>query len=72
MPMFFFFCPKYIVKMTHSDEMILNFAKNKDCVHYVNVSVLIKFSQKTSVFTLTIILVLHKIICFGCVLVSPR
>ena len=39
--------------------------------HYMNVSVLIKFSQKTSVFTLKL-LVLHKIICFGCVLESPR
>ena len=39
--------------------------------HYMNVSVLIKFSQKTSVFTL-IIKVLHKIIYFGCVLELPR
>ena len=39
--------------------------------HYVNVSVLIKFSQKTSVFTL-IISSLNKIICFGCVLESHR
>ena len=37
-------------------------------VYYVNVSILIKFSQKTSLFTL----ILHKIICFGCVLESPH
>ena len=37
----------------------------------MNVSVLIKFSQKTSVFYLNYH-VLHKIICFGCVLESPR
>ena len=35
-------------------------------IHYVNVSVIIKFSQKTSIFTL-----IHKIICFGCVLELP-
>ena len=39
--------------------------------HYMNVSVLIKFSQKTTVFTL-IIKFLHKIIYFGFVLESPR
>ena len=39
-------------------------------IHYVNISALIKFSEKTSVFTL-LSYVLHKIICFGCVLQSP-
>ena len=39
--------------------------------HYVNVSVLIKFSQKTSVFTL-IIISCPKNHMFGCVFESPR
>ena len=38
--------------------------------HFVNVSVLIKFSQKTSVFTFIIISSIKS--CFGCVLESPR
>ena len=39
--------------------------------HYVIVSILIKLSLKTCVFIL-IIIKLHKIICRGCVLESPR
>ena len=38
--------------------------RKTETLHYMNVIVLIKFSQKTSV--------LHKIICFGCVLESPH
>ena len=43
--------------------------------HYVNVSVLIKFSQKYNIIEVILPYlpsVLHKIICCGCVLESPR
>ena len=50
---------------------VMRILESKREMHYAKVSVLINFSQKSSVFTL-IIVRLHKIICFGCVLESPR
>ena len=58
-------------RVQHVWVSVVNSFRSCDIEHYMNVSVLIKFSQKTSIFTL-IIIILHKIICFGCVLDSPR